>query len=308
MVKEIELIRDFIDLHKLPLQAIKNIEYFEYALGEYGILEEWKKFIKKVDERFGSKEEYRKYYWETKESFLKYVKNLPEFQAFNTQDMSKFKFDFPKDVTKGDPYKDTNAGKTLLSIDLKKANWQALKYCGVFKDIENYEDLIERFTDIDFIKKSKYLRSVVFGQLNPSRHTTVESYLVNLIRPEISDRLKLICMAQDELVYEVPTDIILLKSDLEGTEREIKEKYGLNVTAEYYKLNQTILEANISKKQYKIYSKQSLCGEGTEYKCIPNNLWLIFRKLSTGRELCEYDLWLEHDGVLSKYIENFKLL
>ncbi len=303
-----ELIRDFIDLNKLPIQSIKNIEYSEYAFGELGVLEDWNEFISSIEERFGSKEEYRKYYWDIKEKFLKYVKDLPEFKSFNTQDMSKFKFDFPENVSKGNQYTESNISKTLLSIDLKKANFQALKYCGVFNDVDNYDDLIGKFTDISFLIKSKYLRSVVFGQLNPSRHITVESFLVNMLRPEISDRLKLICMASDELIYEVPSDIIILESELDGTVKEIKEKYGLNISAEYYKLNEQILESSISKKQYRIYSKESLTGCGVEYKCIPNNLWLIFNKLSTGRELCDYDTWVEHDGVLSKYIETFNLI
>ena len=306
-MNKLELIRSFIDLDKLPLQGIKDLGYFEYALGEIGLTTKWNKFIEYIESRFGTKEEYRKYYMSIKEEFLKYVKSLSEFQAFNTQDMSKFSFSFPSNISKGNQYSENNVGKTLLSIDLKKANYQALKYCGLFRDTEKYEDLIGKFTDVPFLIKSKYLRSVVFGQLNPSRHITVESYLINLLRPEISDRLKLVCMSSDELVYEVPENIILLKSELDGTRQEIQEKYGLQITAEYYKLHEYILEAERSCKQYRIYAKESMCGEGTEYKCIPNNLYLIFRKLISKQDLCDYDLWIEHDGVLSKYIENFKI-
>lgn len=301
-----ELIRDFIDLNKISLQAIKNLGYIEYAFGQYGILDEWNQFTKYIEERFGSKEEYKKYYNETKEKFLKYVKGLQEFQTFNTQDMSRFRFDFPEDVCKGNQYTESNIGKTLLSIDLKKANFQALKYCGVFEE-ETYSDLISKFTDIPFLRTSKYLRSVVFGQLNPGRHITVESWLVNSLRPEIPDTLRLVCMASDELVYEVPEDVIILKSDLDGTKQEIYEKYGLEISTEYYKLNVLILESSISKKQYKIYSKESLCGDGNVYKCIPNNLWLIFNKLLKNESVEDYDTWIEHDGVLSKYIESFTL-
>ena len=306
-MNKIDLIKDFIDLDKLPIQKILDLGYFEYALSIIGKLQDWNDFTKLVEEKFGTKDEYRKYYWETKEKFLGYIKSLPEYQNFNTRDLKEFNFQFPPNITKGDQYSEANTGKTLLSIDLKKANWQALKYCGLFKDINSYEDLMMRFTDIPFLIKSKYLRSVVFGQLNPKRHTTVESYLINLIRPEISNKLNLICMAQDELVYEVPQDIILLKSDLEGTTHEIQEKYGLIVSAEYYKLNEYILESEKSHKQYRIYSKESLCGNGVEYKCVPNNLWLVFWKLINNLELTDYDILLEHDGVLCKYLEKFKL-
>lgn len=303
-----KLIRSFIDLDKLPLQTIRNLDYAEYAFSEYGVLEDWNKFTNYIESRFGDIEKYNKYYSEVKESFMTYVKNLPEYRVFNTQDMSRFSFQFPPNVSKGNQYSEEHSGKTMLSIDLKKANFQALKWCGVFpEDIKTYEDLISKFTDVSFLIHSKYLRSVVFGQLNPGRHITVESYLINMIRPEISDRLKLICMASDELIYEVPKDIIILHSELEGTKQEIKQKYGLEISAEYYKLNEYILEAEKSHKQYRIYAKESLTGEETKYKCIPNNLYLMFWKLKTGREVCDYDRWVEHDGILSMYIENFNL-
>jgi hypothetical protein len=305
-----ELIKDFIDLHKLPIHHIKNLQYAEYAFRELNVFEDWIGFTKYVEDNFGSKEEYRRVYGETKELLLKYTKSLPEFQAFNTQDMSRFKFDVPEcGINNGNQYTESNVGKVLLSIDLKKANWQALKYCGVFKDIDTYEDLIGKFTDISYLIKSKYLRSVVFGQLNPGRHITVESYLINMIRPEIPDNFTLVCMMNDELIYEVPQNMIILQSELDGTEKEIKDMYGLDVSAEYYKLNLLTLESDLSNKQYKIYEKKFLCGNKINtYKCIPHNLWLIFNKLIKGRKLCDYDTWIEHDGVLSKYIENFKLI
>lgn len=306
-MEKVDFIRDFIDINKLPIQSIKDLDYIEYAFSECNVLDKWENFLEYIESRFETKEKYRIYYREVKESFLKYTKSLPEFREFMEKDISKFAFDFPKGVSKANQYAEENVGKNLLSIDLKKANFQALRYCGVFKEFETYEKLMEKFTDIPFLIQSKYLRSVIFGQLNPGRHITVESWLVNSIRPEISDRLNLLCMASDELVYEVPKDIIILRHELDGTVEEIKNKYGLEISAEYYKLNEYILESEKSKKQYKVFSKESLTGGTTEYKCIPNNLWLVFQKLNTGRSLIDYDLWIEHDGVLSKYLENFIL-
>ena len=46
---KIDFIRDFIDIESLPLQAIKDIQYFEYAASEYGILDEWNSFIDYIE-------------------------------------------------------------------------------------------------------------------------------------------------------------------------------------------------------------------------------------------------------------------
>lgn len=305
-MNNLEYIKDFIDLDKLPIQGIRNLGYFEYALERLGKLQEWIEFLRIQEEKFGGDHgRYKDYYWETKEAFLKYTKSLPEYQAFQNRDLKEFGFQFPQGVSKGNQYTENNTGRVLLSIDLKKANYQALKYCGVFGDTSTYEDLISKFTDLPFLVKSKYLRSVVFGQLNPGRHITIESWLMNtLVRPEISDQLKLVCMASDELIYEVPGD---LEYNLDETRETIQANTGLSVTAEIYRLHEYILEAEISGKQYQIYGKENLETGKIEYKCIPSNLYLMFSKLITSSSLCDYDKWIEHDGVLAEYMEDFKV-
>ena len=44
-MNKIELIREFIDLDKLPLQGIRDLGYFEYAVSEIGLTKEWNEFI-----------------------------------------------------------------------------------------------------------------------------------------------------------------------------------------------------------------------------------------------------------------------
>ena len=73
-------------------------------------------------------------------------------------------------------YNNSNTGKKFISIDLKKANFQALRKfnpeivmnCGHTTILLN----ISMVTNIS--KKSKYTRQVIFGKLNPRRTITFE--------------------------------------------------------------------------------------------------------------------------------------
>lgn len=58
-------------------------------------------------------------------------------------------------VTNMDVYRPDNDGKYFLSLDLKKANYNALKFYDpeIVLDTGFYEELISRFTDLDYRKR-----------------------------------------------------------------------------------------------------------------------------------------------------------
>ena len=66
-------------------------------------------------------------------------------------------------------YKKTNTGKILLSIDLSNANFNALRKFdeSLVINKKNYYEFISEFTEIEHIRKSKYIRQVIFGHTNP---------------------------------------------------------------------------------------------------------------------------------------------
>lgn len=62
-------------------------------------------------------------------------------------------------------------GAFFFSLDLKKVNYHVLKfyYPNLVLNTHTYEDFIGQFTEFDYIRKSKYIRQVIFGNLNPKK-------------------------------------------------------------------------------------------------------------------------------------------
>jgi hypothetical protein len=78
-------------------------------------------------------------------------------------------------------YTNEQDGCMFISYDMKKANFQTLKYANpsILYDVDTYEDFIGKFTDLDYIKKSKYTRQVIFGKMNPKRTMNLEKWITN---------------------------------------------------------------------------------------------------------------------------------
>ena len=164
--------------YNLPIN-IFNEEMFSYYRdlykefwpldAEYRMNNEIKLFNDNVDEWLA-------HYAKIRDNIIFGLENSEEYKEFNQSDLSKY--DIPNlGVGERSLYNEESEGGIFLSIDLKKANFQALKYVGVLKD-ETYKDFIHRNNGTDYFADSKYLRQVIFGKLNPKRQIKVEKYLI----------------------------------------------------------------------------------------------------------------------------------
>ena len=98
------------------------------------------------------------------------VKNTTGYKTFNHDRLDEFTVTSPV-VKTGDIYKPMFDGACFFSLDLKKANYHVLKFYhpNLVLNTHTYEDFIGQFTEFDYIRKSKYIRQVIFGNLNPKK-------------------------------------------------------------------------------------------------------------------------------------------
>ncbi len=228
----------FVNEHRLPIPVINKKTFF-YFLKNYdsyfGTISKWNDLCTQIEVFFGGDPQaFVEGFIEIRNKVIEAVKENEAYQRFNTMDMSKFSVDKSKYKQKGkNVFCEANIGKTLVSIDLRKANFQALNY--VDKDImfnsATYDDFISKFTELPLVKKSKYFRQVFFGQLNPSRVFTVETYMVYQV-------IDLMTKHFEGLDYE----IVSINAD------EVTISLNLNY---YYDISSTV---------NKIYSFDSLCS------------------------------------------------
>lgn len=174
----------------LPIKVYSE-PIFTERLKLFDAYEKYLEFCSMFRIRFDSDEQaYLAYYNDLKDRIINYIKESEAFQSLNKADMYK---EFPiygEGIPKGDTYKDKNIGKSFLSIDIKKANFNALVHYGneigtpfapnLTQDIDkNWSQFMAMFTNIPYFATSKYIRQVVFGNCNPKRVIAYETYLMS---------------------------------------------------------------------------------------------------------------------------------
>lgn len=314
-----ELVKRFVNDEKLPIQTIKKDEYFNYMLDlledGFGSRTKWEEWQKVIKEQYnGDANLYLADFYKFRDKIISDMKSNPKYQEFNTGDMMCYSVNgmgLPQ-VGSTDIYKTTNRGKYYLSIDLKKANFQALKYVGVIEE-SNYETWLRKWTKLPHLLNSKYLRVVVFGQLNPGRHITVEKYISAKIHNHlcevfaIDDLIKFVSFRNDELIWEIPEEKLETIARLTADFQKSIAEFGFEVSVELFKMHCFELVQEDSGHSLYFYKKEYFNGDPNSYHCIPGTYQAIVTKLLREEELCKYDTWFEHDGMLSTFIGNFKI-
>lgn len=195
-----------------------RIELFDRAEG--GVLDKYNSFETIINNRFnGNAEEYFEHYNNVKENAIQYIKNSRNFKEINDDDMSKYAVNC--NVVSGDVYNYGCVGRKFISIDMTKANYTSLVHYAreldskhastdyILRQDYDWERLMEQFTDIENIIKSKYIRQVIFGQCNLKRHMTYMKYLTyNLLKEMILNNL-----VSNKEVFRLNNDEIVIIAD-----------------------------------------------------------------------------------------------
>mgnify|MGYP001051641077 CR=1 FL=1 len=324
----IELANRFISDYKLPIPKFFNIGQFAHYLflceKDYKALTKYKNLINLIDERFeGDSDIFLKEYYDKREEIIQTILANTAYQEFNNMDMNCFAIkDAPKNITSKNIYNCENVNKIFFSIDLKKANFQALKYVNpeIVFNKETYEDFIGMFTDLDYIKESKYTRQVIFGKCNPKRHITVEKFIINEIRKFIGDKLfkninmNLVSFSNDEIIYECfsHTDLFdeeiisNIKCIIDNLKIDIKNFIGVEVSASMFKLKGYNLYNLINNKVCKtFFIKEDWLNNKKEFKCVPEPLFAIIYKLYNKKEILSADRVINYDGLKAELTDDF---
>lgn len=209
-----------------------------------------------------------------------------------------------KDLPGKDIFKTSNNGKLFISIDMRKANFSALKFYNrsIFDNADTWEKFIERYTEDKHIVNSKYIRQVILGNCNPKRQVTYEKYLMGLVLEVLIDELgysasDIAFFSNDEIVIDMGKyEDCIRKREL--IEWQIKGYFNIPFRIELFYLRK-ITGTN---GYYKEIVKNIIERE-YEFKCLNNyTLPFVLRKFNE-EEITENDKVFYHEGLLSKFIE-----
>ena len=269
----------------------------------YGTLEKWETFVKEL-EKYKCEQDYLEEYNRVKDTAINDIKETEAYQRFNSENMNEFSI-----VHEGLPGKDifhpSNNGRKFISIDMKKANFSALKYYNysMFYESNTWEDFIKRYTDNKHIINSKYIRQVILGNCNPKRHITYEKYLMDTLLEILEDFIirqerfignKLVFFSNDEIVFDIED---INEDKIEEFLKEITyciDKLVVPFKVEYFLLSK-IDGTNGYCKTFKDGS--------VEFKCLDNYMLPFVMRKVLGQEVTENDKVFYHEGLLAKFIE-----
>ena len=251
-------------------------------------------FVKECLKHYNNEDEYFADYNRVKDEAINFIKSTRGYSNFLEEDMAKFKVETK--ITSKDIFRPANDKHYFISIDMKKANFSALRYydSSMFDDCSKWEDFIKKFTDNAHLINSKYLRQVILGNCNPRRQVTFEKYLMNTILKHILGEfpnLNIVYFSNDEIVIDVTNSvdvdiIILIKEIYSFAYRWI----GVPIKVEHFEL-------------YKINGCYIKKGFELKIKCAePDVIPFIIRALN-GQKVQDNDKVFYKNGLLAKYIE-----
>ena len=321
-----DLANRFVSDYKLPIQMTDE-KYFFYYLDlyekEYQSRTKYDKLCDIIEKEYdGSPNKFLYDYYHIRDVIITTVENSDAYKKFNEMDMSIFSIKDKLNITSNNIYNETNVGKAFISIDLKKANFQALKYVDpkIVLNSETYQEFIGNFTLSEYVAESKYTRQVIFGKLNPKRHIAVEKFITHKIYDFLKNTCglpyKCVSISNDEIIFDLGKFGKMYIDEIFGAvdkanecEKSINDSLGFEVNVEMYVLHKVQLCCDKFKRSC-YYYKEYITPNKVNGKlvCVPSNYFPIVYKLFNGLALKEEDYHFDYEGLDCKYCENFTIL
>lgn len=297
-----DVLKRFTKDYNLPIK-IYSEPYFSYLIELYDDYLNTKSKLKLLEgavSKFENESQFLANYFKVVDEIIDDIKSKPSFEEFNNCKLDQYQI--VSKYPKNDIYKQIHTGKYFVSIDLVKANFQALKYFNeeLVNHTSNYKEFLGNYTDVEYFAESKHLRQVIFGNLNPKRQAKIERYLIEsvinyLINNNIinSDDIKM--ATTDELVLSISEENINHWVDkAETLTATIKENLSIEVDIEVFKLV-SVLDS--------YYAKEFLNKAGYQLMCVPQTYFPQVYKAYNGLEIEEKDLVFYYEHKLVKFLE-----
>ena len=298
-IKYTKLIQRFVKDYNLPINIVDE-ELFSYYMTTYKNFptDTWFKLVEKIKNEYGGNvEAWLDYCANVRNTAINTLLENPVYKAFNQTSLEQYAIKAP--CGRSSCFTEACDGSKFISIDLRKANFQALKAIGVIKD-NTYEDFIKSMGGDDYIADSKYLRQVIFGQLNPPRQITVERFLTykvyeNLPKigfPWWDETYELFSFDNDEIIYKLRPGMNPTKEPFVGSMKDLcnsiesmtKAVIGIDIRVEYYEVNDLNIR-NYNGDKVDAFERHNLVTDERKLKKASTTFYPQIYKLWTGGKI-----------------------
>ena len=260
-------IRRWVKDFNLPIAA-PDEEHINYFVNLYDkVLQTKEKYqlFNNAIEKYGSEENFFVESNRIQNEIIDSIKGLPNYELFLSNTKDNYNSTLHLNVTKDQVYKTHSDGYIFLSIDLVKANYNALKYFSsdLVLNSQNYIEFMKNFTKEEYFLTSKKFRQVVFGNINPKRQQKIQRYLIDLLFKIIDQYVSEDCIkdiTSDEVVLLVQLDKMDTYSSMINEVTIVAEQLGIEIRCDLFELQQM--------KPYNYYVRKYYDGR-LDFRCIP---------------------------------------
>lgn len=295
--------KQFVKDHNLPINVV-NDEVFTYCIEtidpHFKIKNKYD-FLKNNISTFGEEI----FFTQRRKAIDTLVAEIKKTDAFATlmnDKLEKYNFIAPSS-NKTNLFTMENVNHTFVSIDLKHANFNVLKMYDpeLVLNHSSYNELMGSVTDKEYIKESKYIRQVIFGNLLPKKQQTLQKWVMNECRRVLYtdvgiDINDIISVSADEVVISVsPTNVV---GFVKMIEQRLSNNPSLSSMYKWIKVDPFTLKSIGGKK---FFVKENHITDEVEFKCIPAPIFMQVYKHYTGDVINQNDLLFYFDGYLSEF-------
>ena len=312
------VIKRFTKDYNVPIN-IYDPDIFDYYTKLYDFFPRdiYKNLLETIEKDYnGDVDAWINYCAGVRDKAINFIKEQPEYQellksqryALNTVSLG---------VGERSCYTHENNGKRFISIDLKKANFQAMKAYGFIKE-DTYEDFIKSFGGDDYIANSKYLRQVIFGNLNPLRQVNKEKELISNAYHLVEDMLthdksgadvaSIYSFNSDEIVlmvYPNYKDDEYIKETIKAAEEKIKNELGTIVKIEYVEIEDLKI-LNYKDDSVEAYVRKNLITGEEKLKKASTTFYPQIYKIWKGQKITDADKLFYFEGQVCSFINELK--
>lgn len=320
--EEIKTRLRFVDDY--PIQIIQD-DIFEEQLRtlntQFHCYDKWVELRRYISTHFnGNYGMFIEHYAKIRDKMINDMKGSDAYIKFMALDMSDM-----LNAVRNANYPTTNVytheqnGCRFLSIDMSKANFQAMKYIDpqLVLNADTYDEYITKYTDCQFIKETKHTRQVVFGQANPKRQMQIEKYMIHRIISEVlcnikwlNDFFDIFSVNSDEVIYKLKdnkSNLFETISDAElgGIIKSVYDALSINVKCNKFTIRERVFKSP-SEKIFRFYQKIEKNDEVDSIMCCPCHYYTQVYKTINGMKITSNDLKFYFDDSIAQFVEPLK--
>lgn len=172
-----KLVKDF----KLPIPVVEDPHFFHYmalANDTHNTFDLYNLLTSEV-RKHGSEEAFYKYSSDLLHKIESDIKATSAWADFSKEKIVNG-LEQGGEWQRNKLYQPDFAGYDYVALDMKSANFQALKF--IDKDLvlgfDTYDQLLSQYTDSEYIKINKAFRKALFGLLDSKKQAKIQKYLM----------------------------------------------------------------------------------------------------------------------------------